>query len=77
MVPPSCQKAVLHLLHQCHPGIKRMKSLARSYVWWPNIDHALGNITKQCDPCQVNRKIPVKHLSIPGCGPAGRGPDYI
>ena len=60
VVPPSCQKPVLDLLHQCHPGITRMKSFVRSYVWWPNMDHALENITKQCDPCLVNQKNPSK-----------------
>ena len=60
VVPPSCQKPVLDFLHQCHPGITHMKSLARSYVWWPNMDHALENITKQCDPCQFNKNNPSK-----------------
>ena len=29
-----------------------MKSLARSYVWWPNLDLYIESIVKECDGCQ-------------------------
>jgi hypothetical protein len=32
------QSVVLNELHENHPGIVRMKSLARMHVWWPNLD---------------------------------------
>ena len=35
IVPRKGQAAVVDLLHEAHPGIDRMKRLAREYVWWP------------------------------------------
>ena len=35
LIPPPGRQKVIDELHAGHPGISRMKSLARSYVWWP------------------------------------------
>ena len=58
VVPPQGRKQVLEELHLGHPGISRMKSLARSYVWWPNLDKELETKVKTCGECQLNRKSP-------------------
>ena len=50
---------VLRMLHEAHPGIARMKSLARGYVWWPGIDQELEHSVKSCQQCQINRKAPL------------------
>ena len=55
--PPGCQK-VIDKLHAAHPGISRMKSLARSYVWWPGMDEDLETKVKDCRQCQEIQKSP-------------------
>ena len=45
-------------LHETHPGICRMKSLARSHVWWLKMDSELEMKVRSCNICQVNRKLP-------------------
>ena len=45
-------------VHEIHPGICRMKSLARSCVWWPKIDSDLEIKVRNCEVCQTNRKLP-------------------
>ncbi|KFD47387.1 hypothetical protein M514_11750 [Trichuris suis] len=38
VVPGSPERLVLRQLHQGHPGVVRMKALARSHVYWPGLD---------------------------------------
>ena len=45
-------------LHQGHPGITRIKSLVRGFVWWPGMDHELEEMVKSCPNCQVHQKSP-------------------
>ena len=58
VVPEKGRDTVMSMLHQAHPGISRMKSLARCYVWWPGIDKDVEQCVKLCDPCQQNQKSP-------------------
>ena len=58
IVPEKGRKRVIQMLHQAHPGVSRMKSLARGYVWWPGIDGDIESCVKTCEACQVNQKIP-------------------
>ncbi|KAK3746542.1 hypothetical protein QZH41_005600 [Actinostola sp. cb2023] len=58
VIPPQGRKLVLEELHRAHPGNNRMKSLARSYVWWPLMDRDIEAVVKQCVNCQVHGKSP-------------------
>ena len=58
VVPPQGRSQVVDELHETHPGICKMKSLARSYVWWPNMDSTLENKVRTCNHCQIHRKNP-------------------
>ncbi len=58
VIPPQGREKILSELHQGHPGISRMKSLARSFVWWPSIDKDLEAQVKHCEPCQRTRNLP-------------------
>ena len=47
-------------LHDTHPGMTRMKGLARSYVWWPKIDSDIEQTVSTCPVCQKMRSEPAK-----------------
>ena len=60
MIPKKGQELVLELLHEAHPGISSMKSLARSFIWWTGLDQQLETRVKSCEPCQLSRHSPSK-----------------
>ncbi|KIH57433.1 reverse transcriptase [Ancylostoma duodenale] len=60
VIPPELQSKVLKELHFGHPGIVRMKRLARSYVYWPNIDSDCENMVRSYTNCQKAAKNPIK-----------------
>ena len=69
VVPQSCQKKVLEELHTSHPGIVKMKSLARIHVWWPSIDQHITNMVQNCTACQSERNKPATALLHPWSWP--------
>ena len=60
VVPETLRVVVLNLLHEEHSGVSRMKSVARSYVWWPLIDSQLEGVTRNCSDCLQTRKMPAQ-----------------
>ena len=55
IIPPSVQRNVLDELHSSHCGIVHTKELARSYVWWPKIDHDIESCVSSCSNCHQHR----------------------
>ena len=60
MVPAKAREAVMDMLHEGHPRISRMKSIARGLVWWLGMDSQLEEKVKKSQQCQFNRHSPAK-----------------
>ncbi|KAL3108794.1 hypothetical protein niasHT_019281 [Heterodera trifolii] len=56
VIPPSLRSRTLKALHLAHPGIVRMKNLARSFVYWPSMDTDIETIVRGCSQCQQAAK---------------------
>ena len=45
--------------------VSKMKSLARSYVWWPGLDSDIETEVHWCKICQLHHSMPSKaHLHL-------------
>ena len=51
VIPPQGRKSLLDELHVGHPGMSRMKALARGLLWWPLLDRDIEDAVKQCIGC--------------------------
>ncbi|PIO69141.1 integrase core domain protein [Teladorsagia circumcincta] len=60
VIPGPLRPRVLRQLHNRHPGMVRMKALARSYAYWPGIDQDIENAVRRCIRCSAVAKLPVK-----------------
>ena len=58
IVPPKHRSDMIKELHDGHMGSSKMKELARSYVWWPNMDRDLEEVSKTCIDCLNARPAP-------------------
>ena len=52
VIPPLAREHLLVELHGGHPGVPRMKCLARSLMWWPDMDQAIEDMVRHCSDCQ-------------------------
>ena len=60
VVPPNLRQKIRNKLHESHPGVVKMKSMLRSYVWWPSIDHDIENLAKSYSGCANKLNNPAK-----------------
>ena len=58
VIPLQGRQKVLELLHDTHPGMEWMKGLARSYIWWPELDAEIEGKVKSGHACQHSRNKP-------------------
>ena len=65
IIPNKLQHRILKMLHEGHPGITRMKMLARQCVYWQGIDRTIEDLVKSCDACPKAAKMPIKNILSP------------
>nr|XP_022914005.1 uncharacterized protein K02A2.6-like [Onthophagus taurus] len=55
-IPKSLQYPTLKMLHDGHPGITAMQSIARLHVYWQNIDADIEKYVQGCQTCQSSKQ---------------------
>ena len=69
VIPVKYYLSVLKLLHDGHPGITRIKSLAKLHLWWPTIDVDTEQIVQSYSNCQETAqdtvRVPLHQWDIP------------
>ncbi|XP_046970363.1 uncharacterized protein K02A2.6-like [Vanessa cardui] len=58
IIPGTLQNAILKEIHDGHPGIVKMKQIARYYVWWATIDADIERAVRDCGACLAVRPAP-------------------
>ena len=58
IVPTKLRPQILNQLHEGHLGVVKMKSLARSYFWYPGLDSEIETLTKKCTGCAHTQNNP-------------------
>ncbi|CAH4038754.1 unnamed protein product [Pieris brassicae] len=60
LIPRTLHERVLNKLHIGHPGIVKMKLLARSFVYWKGIDNDIEKKVRSCRTCRLQQNEPEK-----------------
>ena len=63
IAPQEHQCKVITMLHQTYRGMVRMKTMARLYVWWPNIKTSIETCCKASNVCPVTAPALTANLS--------------
>ena len=59
VIPQQHRQSIVDEVHVGHPGVCRMKAIARSIMWWSKMDVDLEAKVKTCEKCLVNQKMPL------------------
>ena len=70
VIPSALRQSLLCELHYGHLGISRMKSIARSYFWWPKLDSCIADLSSECDICNEQSRVPPKEPIHPWVYPS-------
>ncbi|BHF57490.1 hypothetical protein SprV_0100043200 [Sparganum proliferum] len=65
VISSSLRPTVLRQFHAAHPGTSRMKSIARSFAYWPGIDGDIDDLVRRCSRCQQAAKMPPRQPPVP------------
>ncbi|XP_054287784.1 uncharacterized protein K02A2.6-like [Macrosteles quadrilineatus] len=71
VIPSTLQKEVLKELHVGHLGMTKMKAMARSYLYWKNVDRDIEELVRNCKICSQKRNEPPKDRNHPWEEPSG------
>lgn len=58
VIPKVLQQLILQEIHEGHPGIVKMKQIARNYVWWETLDSDIERTCSECAACVSQRAQP-------------------
>ncbi|XP_063691270.1 uncharacterized protein LOC134823666 [Bolinopsis microptera] len=65
VIPAKLRSTVMDILHATHIGVTGMKSLARSYVYWPRLDTQIEDTARTCETCAKYGKNMTKVVDHP------------
>jgi len=51
IIPTKLQACLLNEIHSTHLGIVKMKAVARSAIWWPQMDKEMEEMVGSCPNC--------------------------
>jgi len=71
VIPKVFQSQLLSELHTNHLGMSRMKSVARSYIWWPQLNAEIEDVARNCTQCAVVSSAPPTAPAHPWLVPKG------
>jgi len=60
LIPKVLREVLLKEVHSTHLGISKMKTVCRSYMWWPGLDRDVEMWVQKCEACLQSRSEPRK-----------------